>query len=326
MQQDDLAGTLRRTVAKFVVGQDKAVELLLAALVARAHVLLEGPPGTAKTLLAAAIARCSGLRFKRVQFTPDLLPGDLVGTSVWLPGEGRFEFRHGPIFTDVLLADELNRAPPKTQAALLEAMQERQATVDGVSYSLGDEFWVLATQNPLELEGTYPLPESQLDRFALKVVLGYPSAEQERQMLLRHRDGGEPLDALRSQQAAVVSLEALRAWQRSSESVHVDDGIIDYIERVVRTTRDASELQWGAGPRAAVALLRCSRGLALVRGRSYVLPDDVVDVAGPALGHRVRLTPEAELAGVQPAQVVARVVRHAAVPSVPSGGARMTVP
>jgi MoxR-like ATPase len=314
MRADEAAAALVRRVRQVFIGQDAVLELVLAALAARAHVLVEGPPGTAKTLLASAVAASVGLKFSRVQLTPDLMPSDLLGTSVWLPHEGRFDFRPGPVFTDVLLADELNRAPPKTQAALLEAMQERQVTHDGVTHALGPRFWVLATQNPLEQEGTYPLPESQLDRFALKIAIDYPADEDERDILRAHRDHGEPALRLRAAESPVLSPAELDAWQAQASKVHVDDTILAYVRAVVRGTRSQPDLAWGAGPRAGVALVRLGQALALVRGRAYVVPDDVRDLIVPVLSHRVRLAPEAQIAGLSLRTILARLLAGIPVP------------
>jgi MoxR-like ATPase len=316
MRPEEVAPAIERRVREVFVGHAQSVELLLAALAARAHVLIEGPPGTAKTLLAWSLARSVDLGFKRVQMTPDLMPSDLLGTSVWLPHEGRFDFRAGPLFTDVLLADELNRAPPKTQAALLEAMQERQITQDGVSRALSDGFWVVATQNPLEQEGTYPLPESELDRFSLKLTLDYPTSEEERAILEHHRDIGDPMERMRATVQPVIGRAALDAWQRHIATVHVADTVLDYVEAIVRATRHQADLSWGAGPRASVALVRCSRALALVRGRSYVVPDDVRELAEPVLAHRIRLAPEAQIAGQQVSTILERLLGSVPVPAV----------
>ncbi len=310
----EVAPSILRRIRCTVVGQQRAVELLLAALAARAHVLLEGPPGTAKSLLACSIASAVGLRFQRVQLTPDLMPADLLGTSVWLPNEGRFEFKGGPVFTDVLLADELNRAPPKTQAALLEAMQERQVTHDGCTRLLGECFWVVATQNPWEQEGTYPLPESQLDRFALKIKVDYPEPADERAILSRHRDAGDPIEQLHSGLPAVVDRETLRAWQQRARELRVDDIVLDYIHDLIRATRRQPDLEWGGGPRAGVALLRCAQALALVRRRTYVIPDDVRELVVPVLEHRLRLVAEAQIAGATVKGVLSRVLDGVPVP------------
>lgn len=312
----ETAAVLEHRIRDAFLGQSLVVELLLAAFGARAHVLLEGPPGTAKTLLAWSIANSVGLRFTRAQLTPDLMPSDLLGTSVWLPHEGRFELRPGPLFTDTLLADELNRAPPKTQAALLEAMQERRITLDGQTRELGDFFWVVATQNPLEQEGTYPLPESQLDRFALKIRMGYPDAADERQMLAVHIARGDPMEQMRAGREPALDVEALRQWQASIERIHFDEALVDYIHALVRATRQQPDLSWGAGPRAGIALVRVGRALASVRGRRYVIPDDIRDLVEPVLGHRVRIAPEAQVAGLDLATVLDRVVRAIPVPTV----------
>jgi MoxR-like ATPase len=284
---------------------------------------LEGPPGVAKTLVARTIAHAVGLGFKRVQMTPDLMPSDLLGVSVWRPHEARFEFRPGPMFTDVLLADELNRAPPKTQAALLEAMQERRVTVDGESRPLHDGFWVLATQNPLEQEGTYPLPESQLDRFSIKLSLSYPSARDELELLHRHRDRGDALAHVEDD-APVLDQATLNAWQQRVTGVHVDDAVVDYLQKITGATRDQADLAWGAGPRAAISLLTCGRSLALVRGRHYVIPDDIRDLVLPVLGHRLRLAPEAQIAGVDIPAVVERILSGVPVPTTHAEPARGT--
>jgi MoxR-like ATPase len=295
------------------------VELLLAALGAGSHVLLEGPPGTAKTLLAWTIAHSVGLSFKRAQLTPDLMPSDLIGTNVWLPNAGRFELRPGPLFTGVLLADELNRAPPKTQAALLEAMQERRITVDGETRELDPAFWVVATQNPLEQEGTYPLPESQLDRFGLKVSVTYPDTGSERALLRQYRDEGDALERAQHTLEPVLSRDELLGWRESIATVVVDDTVVDYIQTLVAATRNEPDLSFGAGPRAALALLACGRALANVRGRNYVVPDDIQELALPALGHRVRLAPEAQVAGITLQATLRRVLDAVPVPARHSG-------
>ncbi len=295
----ELSQQLRQEVGKVVVGQEEAVEALLAALCVGGHVLLEGVPGVAKTLLAAATARALGMDFRRVQFTPDMLPSDLTGTMTLRGGD--LVFRPGPVFTNLLLADEVNRTPPKTQAALLEAMQEGQVSVDGRAHPLPDPFLVVATQNPVEYEGTYPLPEAQLDRFHVRLEIGYPSAEEELAMLAAPRHGVAPagLEEVR----AVGGPEALLGARAQADSVRVSDEVAAYVVAVVRQTRELPSVSLGASPRAAVHLLAAARAAALVAGRDFVTPDDVAGRAGDVLRHRLVLAPEAELEGYGPDRV-----------------------
>ncbi|MEM6533492.1 MAG: MoxR family ATPase [Myxococcota bacterium] len=314
MNGRDVGSWIKEQVALDVVGQQDALELLVAAIASRAHVILEGAPGVAKTLVANVVARRLGLEFKRVQMTPDLMPSDLLGTNVWLPAEGRFDFRRGPVFTDVLLTDELNRAPPKTQSALLQAMQERTVSMDGQEYDLGTGFWVVATQNPLDQEGTYPLPESALDRFALRVQVGFPSAAEELEVLQRHRDQGDALERAHSEERDSLDDSSLLAFREAATRVHVSRSVLEYIQAVVRATREQRELIHGAGPRAALALLDVGRGLALIRERDYVVPDDVRDLFQPCVAHRVRLAPEAMVTGVSIDEILERIMRGVPVP------------
>jgi MoxR-like ATPase len=275
-------------VERAVVGKRDRLELVLAGLLADGHVLLEDVPGLAKTLTARSFAEVTGLRFSRVQFTPDLLPSDVTGSSIWNQRDSEFAFRAGPIFTNILLADEINRAPPKTQAALLEAMQERQVSTDGETRVLEPPFLVLATQNPIEYEGTYPLPEAQLDRFLLRTGFGYPTADAEWELLERRLERGVDEVELRS----VVDRETLLAMQRAVEGVHVDESIGRYVVDLVAATRESPSVSVGSSPRGSLALVKLSRCRAALDGRDFVTPDDVKGVAVPALAHRLVLRPE----------------------------------
>jgi len=307
----ELAATLIEAIAERVVGQTVAIELLLAAVMCDGHVLIEDVPGTGKTVLAKALASSLGVRFRRIQFTPDLLPSDVTGSSVFNQRTQEFEFRPGPLFGQVILADEINRATPRTQAALLEAMEERQVTSDGVTMPLERPFLVIATQNPIELDGTFPLPEAQLDRFLLQLALGYPELEAEREVVLRNcRDQSRSLPRERTG----LDPESLRRLQSLSAHVHVSEAVHTYMLRVVRATRELPGIELGASPRASIALYRCARALACLRGRSYVLPDDVKYLAPFVLCHRLILTHEARAAAQRPAALLASVLERVPVP------------
>ncbi|WP_298890482.1 MoxR family ATPase [uncultured Serinicoccus sp.] len=305
---------VRTEVAKAVVGQDQAVSGLIVALLARGHILLEGVPGVAKTLLVRTLATALSIDTKRVQFTPDLMPGDVTGSMIYDSGRGEFAFRPGPVFTNLLLADEINRTPPKTQSALLEAMEERQVTVDGASRPLPSPFLVAATQNPVEYEGTYPLPEAQLDRFLMKVTLPLPPREDEVQVLERHAAGFDPRDLAAAGVQAVASPQDLQAASAAVRGVQVSPEVVGYVVDLARATREAPSLQLGVSPRGATALMSTARAWAWLSGRGFVTPDDVKALARATLGHRVALRPEAELEGVTADSVLESVLTSVPVP------------
>ncbi|HEY6327810.1 MAG TPA: MoxR family ATPase [Blastocatellia bacterium] len=309
-----LIGHIRTEARKVIVGQDMVLEQVLVALFSEGHALIEGVPGTAKTLLVRVLARIIGAQFGRIQFTPDLMPADVTGTNIFNMGSSTFTLRQGPIFTDLLLADEINRTPPKTQAALLEAMEERQVTIDGERHKLSPLFTVLATQNPIEYEGTYPLPEAELDRFVVKVVVDYPG-EQEELQVISNWDAG--FNSRRLEDVNIQPVEDADAVLRCRAVVRgitVEQGIQRYIVSIVRATRNTPSISWGASPRAAVALLLCTKALAAIRGRTFATPDDVKDIVKPVLRHRVILRPEAEIEGATPDQVIDSVVAGIEVP------------
>jgi MoxR-like ATPase len=306
--------SVRAEVAKAVVGQDAAVTGLVIALLCRGHVLLEGVPGVAKTLLVRALSASLSLQTKRVQFTPDLMPGDVTGSLVYDARSSAFSFREGPVFTNLLLADEINRTPPKTQAALLEAMEERQVTVEGEGRALPDPFVVVATQNPVEYEGTYPLPEAQLDRFLLKLTVPLPSRDDEVGVLTRHADGFDPRDLRAAGLEAVAGTAELAAARAAVARVTLAPEVIGYVVDLARATRSSPSLQLGVSPRGATALMSAARAWAWLSGRDYVTPDDVKALARPALRHRVELRPEAELEGVTPDAVLDGVLGSVPVP------------
>ena len=293
----DAVVRVRTEVAKAVVGQDSVVTGMVAALLVRGHVLLEGVPGTAKTLMVKALAAALALDSKRVQFTPDLMPSDVTGQVLFEQGAGTFRFREGPVFTNVLLADEINRTPPKTQAALLEAMEERQVSVEGEARRLPVPFIVVATQNPVEYEGTYPLPEAQLDRFLFKLVVDYPSAEQERDVLARHHEGMDPHDVRSLGVHPVAGPEQLSAARAAVESVTVEDPVLGYMVDLSRATRTSPALSLGVSPRGTTMLLHAAKAWAFLAGKTFVTPDEVKAVCLPTLRHRVQLRPEVELEG-----------------------------
>lgn len=309
-----LAENLKTEVRKVVVGQDEALDLMLVALLSDGHILLEGVPGTAKTLLARAFASSLSLDFGRVQFTPDLMPGDVIGTNLFNFQTNQFSLTKGPIFTQLLLADEINRTPPKTQAALLQAMQERSVTIDGTTHALDDGFMVIATQNPIEQQGTYPLPEAQLDRFLFKHILRYPEREEERDIVARHGHRSTMPKVEEFGIAPQADLATLVAVREVVARISLSDDVVDYVVDVIRATRNHPSLQFGASPRAANMVASSSRAYAALQGRDYVIPDDVKTLALPSLRHRLVLAPGAQIEGVLAENVVTEILQQTAAP------------
>jgi MoxR-like ATPase len=314
----DVNNTAKKIIANVeqaIVGKRQQIILAMVSWLCEGHILLEDVPGVAKTMLARALARSVGCSFKRIQCTPDLLPTDVTGVSIFNQKTSEFEFRPGPVFAQVLLADEINRTTPRTQAALLEAMAESRVTVDGVTHKLGPPFLVIATQNPIDHEGTFALPEAQLDRFLMRFSLGYPTMEEELEMLalLQHK---HPIDSIEP----VVSVEELVTCQEAVRSVYIDDKVRRYLMQIVHDTRQHDDIALGGSPRASIALFRTSQAMAALRGRNYVLPDDVKRVAGPALTHRIILKPESRLRKVTAAAVVDDIVAEIAVPALSETG------
>ncbi len=309
-----LAARVRAEIGKAIIGQTETVDLLLTALFARGHVLLEGAPGTAKTFLAQCFAQTLALQFGRIQFTPDLMPADIIGANLFNFQTSSFTLSQGPVFCELLLADEINRAPPKTQAALLEAMQERQVTIDGKPHKLSDRFMVVATQNPLEQQGTYPLPEAQLDRFLFKQSLQYPRREEERRIVATYGAQGGQTSPADMGVTRVVTAKTLAAATAAVAAVKLSDEVVGYVLDLVRSTRETADLQSGASPRSAAQLALAARARAALDGRDYVIPDDVKALALPALRHRVILSPSAEIEGRRTDEVIQGLVDRAVAP------------
>ncbi|MBS1911915.1 MAG: MoxR family ATPase [Bacteroidetes bacterium] len=308
----DALEQLRTEVGKIVVGQQEMLELIIAALLSDGHVLLEGVPGIAKTLTAKLVARTLAVDFSRIQFTPDLMPSDIVGTSIFNTKSSEFEFKRGPVFSNVVLIDEINRAPAKTQAALFEVMEERQVTVDGTTYPMTQPFVVLATQNPIDQEGTYRLPEAQLDRFMFKIEVSYPSLDEETRILMQAHARREANDPTVVQ--PVLSAEAVATYRARVRAVHCDDPLLRYIAQIVEATRNNSALYLGASPRASLAIMIGAKAFAAMAGRDFVTPDDIRRVVTPVLQHRILLTPEREMEGVAPKDVIKQIVEKIEVP------------
>lgn len=302
----------RTEIRKILVGQDEMVDLLLAALLANGHILIEGVPGIAKTLTAKLLAHTLSIDFSRLQFTPDLMPSDVTGTSVFNPKSTDFEFRKGPIFANIVLVDEINRAPAKTQSALFEVMQERQVTVDGKTYLLNPPFMVVATQNPVEHEGTYRLPEAELDRFLFKIDIDYPELEEEKTLLKGYHERGDRNDL--SSVKAILSAEDINGFQNTARNVHVEDDLIGYIAGLTHSSRNSPLLSLGASPRASLAILSGAKALAIIKGRDFVTPEDVQTIAYPALRHRLLLTPEKEMEGLKPDDIISQLLEKLDVP------------
>lgn len=303
---------IKAELGKWIVGQHQMVELLVVALLSNGHVLLEGVPGVAKTLTAKLLTRSLALSFSRIQFTPDLMPSDVLGTSIFNPKDLTFNFRQGPIFAHLVLVDEINRAPAKTQAALFEVMEERQVTMDGTTYGVEPPFLVLATQNPIEHEGTYRLPEAQLDRFLFKIKVDYPSLEEEVEILTRHHARKGPV--ILQNLPAILTGPQVQAYQGQVQTLEIREDLIQYIAKIVHSTRQHPSLFLGASPRASLAILTASKAMAAIRGRDFVTPEDIKEVALPVLRHRVQLTPEREMEGATPDDVVQELVERIEVP------------
>lgn len=308
----DAVTRLKQEIGKVIIGQEQMVDLLLAAMLADGHVLIEGVPGVAKTLTAKLLSRSVAVGFSRIQFTPDLMPSDVIGTSVFNPRESVFQFRQGPIFSNIVLIDEINRAPAKTQAALFEVMEERQVTVDGQSYPLGFPFMVVATQNPVEQEGTYHLPEAQLDRFLFKITVQYPTPEQEFQLVWNQHQND--LNALIAQVGGVLSSEQLETLRRKIRSVHVEEKLVQFITSIVGSTRNHKSIYLGASPRASIGILNAAKAIAAMRGRDFITPEDVLYVTPAVLRHRIVLSPEKEMEGASPDDVIQSLIQSIEVP------------
>ncbi len=309
---NDAIQQIKTEIGKVIVGQEEMIELLLAAILAEGHVLIEGVPGVAKTLTAKLLARCMDVPFSRIQFTPDLMPSDVLGTTVFHPKEAVFTFKHGPIFSNIVLIDEINRSPAKTQAALFEVMEERQITYDGIRYQMPEPFIVLATQNPLEHEGTYRLPEAQLDRFLFKILVRYPKPEEEVKILANAHKG---ITAHFNEAVhAVLNAEQIMNFREVVKQIHVEEKVMQYIADLINETRNNKSLFLGASPRASVAILNSSKAVAAMNGKDFVVPDDILKVLPAVLNHRIILTPEREMENAEPQDIINEIVKKIEVP------------
>lgn len=304
--------TLKAEIGKVIVGQEEMVELLLAAVLADGHVLIEGVPGVAKTLTAKLLSKCISVDFSRIQFTPDLMPSDVIGTSIFNPKDSNFHFKRGPIFSNIVLIDEINRAPAKTQSALFEVMEEKQVTVDGHTYALESPFMVVATQNPIEQEGTYHLPEAQLDRFLFKILVTYPSQEQEYQVVMQHHQNN--LNDMIGQVGAVLSGAQIEALRQQVRRLHVEAKLISFITQIVQATRNNKSIYLGASPRASIGILNGAKALAAIRGRDFITPEDVLHITPAVLRHRLVLTPDKEMEGADTDDVIRDILQQIEVP------------
>ena len=293
---NDAVIEIRNEISKIIVGQNKMIDLLLTALLCDGHVLIEGVPGVAKTLTAKMLSKIIDTNFSRIQFTPDLMPGDILGTAVFNPKQGEFEFKRGPIFSNIILIDEINRAPSKTQSALFEVMEERQVTIDGITHLMDFPFLVIATQNPIEQEGTYRLPEAQLDRFLFKIIISYPSLEEEINILLNQQS--VPQNSLLDRVKKIITISQISAYRKIVNEVIIDPKLVEFIAKIASETRNNSSLYLGASPRASLAILRASKAYAAIMGRDFVTPEDILEMCVPVLRHRIILTPEKEMEGV----------------------------
>jgi MoxR-like ATPase len=305
-------GQIKATLAKIIVGQQDSIDLLIAGILADGHILIEGVPGVAKTLTAKLIAKSIDAQYSRIQFTPDLMPSDILGTSVFNPKTTEFEFKHGPIFGNIILIDEINRAPAKTQSALFEVMEERQLTIDGKTYKMQEPFTVLATQNPVEHEGTYRLPEAQLDRFLFKIEVKYPSLDEEIAIITQQHQH-KTTDQLKDI-SPVLSAQDIVALRKVVKGLHVEDKLLVYVAKIIHESRNNKSLYLGGSPRASLAIVNAAKAIAAIKGRDFITPDDIIYVAAPVLRHRIMLTPDKEMEGVTPDDVVAQIIQKIEIP------------